>query len=117
MVNDAVQKDHGNVICIERDPILTYDINHHCRLINTCDFELNGYEGFYGFICGLYSQNYDITSVFVDSFLKITASRDSTELERFIEKLENLEKKTGINFVLSISADISSLPEAVKKYV
>lgn len=117
MVNTAVEHDHGSVICIEKDPILTYDINHKCRLINTCDYELKGYEEFYGFICGLYAQNYDITSVFVDGLLKIAGSRDLGELERFIARLEKFEKKTGINFVLSVSADIEDLPEGVKKYV
>ena len=28
LINTAVQNEHGNVVCIERGPKLTYDINY-----------------------------------------------------------------------------------------
>ena len=116
MVNETVEKEHGSVICIEQSPKLTYDINHHCRLIDTSDYEIAGFEGFYGFLCGLYSQNYDITAIFVDSLYKITGS-DSAAAEVFFAKLDKLAEKTGIQFTITISVEADALPEGLKKYL
>ena len=116
MVNETVEKEHGSVSCIEQSPKLTYDINHHCRLIDTSDYEIAGFEGFYGFLCGLYSQNYDITAIFVDSLYKITGS-DSAAAEVFFAKLDKLAEKTGIQFTITISVETDALPEGLKKYL
>ncbi|MGN1451218.1 MAG: hypothetical protein ACI4XQ_03885, partial [Eubacteriales bacterium] len=87
MVNEAAENESGSLICIEKSPKLTYDINHKCRLIDTVDYRVSGFESFYGFLCGLYSQNYDITSVFIDSLYKITDDSDAEHAREFFEKL------------------------------
>ena len=33
MINNAVQTEHGNVVCIERGSKLTYDIHYQIRLV------------------------------------------------------------------------------------
>lgn len=116
MVNIAVHEDAGSVICIERDPKLTFDINHRCRLIDTVDYDINGFEEFYGFLCGLYAQNYDITTIFIDSLYKITGSSDPGKTRKFFELLEKFSKRTGIKFIITISADPESIPEEVRRY-
>ena len=114
MVNETVQNEHGSVICIEKSQKLTYDINHHCRLIDTVDYAITGFEGFYGFICGLFAQNYDISTIFVDSLFKITGSEDPAATKQFFEKLDAFSKKTNISFIITISAELDALPEIVK---
>ena len=117
MVNDTVQKEHGSVICIERDPKLTYDINHHCRLIDTVGYAFSGFEGFFGFICGLYAQNYDISAIFIDSLYKITGSDDAAAVRVVFEKLDKFSEQTGSAFTITISADANDVPEIVKLYL
>jgi energy-coupling factor transporter ATP-binding protein EcfA2 len=117
MVNTAVNEEHGSVICIEPDKKLTHDINRHCRLIETNQFELAGYDGFFGFICGLYAQNYDITSIFIDNLYKIVKSSDEAEVEAFFVKLAKFSTETGIKFIITISVETDELPESVMKYV
>ena len=34
-VNDAVEKSNGNVICVEKETKLTYDVSHRARLVST----------------------------------------------------------------------------------
>ena len=117
MDNDTVHSEQGSVICIEKDPKLTYDINHHCRLIDTVGYSISGFEGFYGFICGLYAQNYDISAIFIDSLYKITGSSDAEAVKGFFEKLDKFSEKTGISFTVTISADASDVPDIVKLYL
>ncbi len=117
MVNETIQNEQGSVLCIEQSPKLTYDINHQCRLIDTVDYSISGFEGFYGFICGLYSQNYDISAIFIDSLYKITDSDNKEEAAVFFEKLGNFAEKTGIDFTITISAEVDKLPENAKAYL
>ncbi|MBR5520036.1 MAG: hypothetical protein IKU55_04895 [Clostridia bacterium] len=117
MVNETIQNEQGSVLCIEHSPKLTYDINHQCRLIDTVDYSISGFEGFYGFICGLYSQNYDISAIFIDSLYKITGSESAEECAVFFDKLGKFAEKTGIDFTITISIDAADLPESVKAYL
>ena len=108
LINAAVQNEHGNVVCIERGPKLTYDINYKIRLVEASSYDMKDYAFLKGFISGLYAGNYDITHVFIDSLTKIVPS-DASDLEVFGED-------NNIKFTVTISADASLATEGVKKY-
>lgn len=108
MCNTAVKESKGNVVFIEKDSTLTYDISHQVRLVSAADYAISDFTGLYGFIAGMCAGNYDITDVFVDSTLKIGGT-DMAALEVFVEKLAKLQ----VNLVLSISADKSEIPEKI----
>ena len=36
MINQAVQSEHGNVVCIEKGDKLRFDINYQIRLVDSC---------------------------------------------------------------------------------
>lgn len=115
MCNSAVADSNGNVVFIEKDNNLTYDISHKARLAVAEDYAVKGYESLYGFIAGMCAGNYDITDIFVDSTLKIGGS-ELKSLADFIEKLGDLSKKAETNVVLSISADKADIPERIAEY-
>ncbi len=105
LCNIAVAQSKGNVVFIEKDNTLTYDVNHQVRLVSAADFGICGFEALYGFIAGMCAGNYDITDVFVDSTLKIGGT-DMAALETFVEKMSKLD----VRAVLSVSADKSEIP-------
>ena len=74
MCNKATAESKGNVIFIEKDSTLTYDISHAARLVVADEYGIKGFEAFYGFIAGMCAGNYDITDIFVDSTLKSGAA-------------------------------------------
>ena len=115
MCNSAVADSNGNVVFIEKDNNLTYDISHKARLAVAEDYAVKGYESLYGFIAGMCAGNYDITDIFVDSTLKIGGS-ELESLADFIEKLGDLSKKAETSVVLSISADKADIPERIAEY-
>ena len=49
LVNAAVEKSNGNVVCIEKERLLTYNINYRARLVETDHYKVSGYDAFYGF--------------------------------------------------------------------
>lgn len=117
LINTAVQNEHGNVVCIERGPKLTYDINYKIRLVEASHYDMKGYEFLKGFISGLYAGNYDITHVFIDSLTKIVGV-DMTDrtTEEFLDWLNGFSEKNSIKFTVTISADAELAPEGIKKY-
>lgn len=117
MVNEAAEKESGSILCIEKSPKLTYDISHKCRLIDTVDYKITSFASFYGFLCGAYSQNYDITTIFIDSLYKITEDDDAERSAAFFEHLKYLSDRTGIDFVITISAEEETLPAIVKEFI
>ena len=117
LINTAVQSEHGNVVCIERGPKLTYDINYKIRLVEASHYDMKDYEFLRGFISGLYAGNYDITHIFIDSLTKIVPSEASDmAVENFLDWLNDFGEDNNIKFTVTISADASLATEGVKKY-
>ena len=117
LINSAVQNEHGNVVCIERGPKLTYDINYKIRLVEASHYDMKDYDFLKGFVSGLYAGNYDITHIFIDSLTKIVPS-EATDLavEDFLDWLNKFGEDNNIKFTVTISADASLATEGVKKY-
>ena len=117
MCNKATAESKGNVIFIEKDSTLTYDISHAARLVVADEYGIKGFEAFYGFIAGMCAGNYDITHVFIDSLTKIVASEATDHaVEEFLDWLNSFSEKNNIKFTVTISADASLATDGVKKY-
>ena len=59
-VSEAIEKSNGNVVCVEKQPKLTYDVNYRARLIDTDHYCVSGYDAFYGFLCGICAGAFDL---------------------------------------------------------
>ena len=114
-INDAVASSAGLVICVEKGMQLTYNISHKVRLIDADEYEIAGYDVLYGFVSGILSCNYDITDVFIDGILRV-GGRNFDELGAFFERLDKLTGKK-VNVTATVSADVSTLPVSVTKYI
>ena len=116
MINNAVQTEHGNVICIERGNKLTFDISYQIRLVESSQYDIADYTALKGFVSGLYAGNYDITHVFIDSLTKIVGGQCDNDTENFLDWLNNFGEKHNIKFTITISDDASLATEGIKKY-
>lgn len=108
MCNAAVEQSKGNVVFVEKDNTLTYDLSHKARLVSAEDYGIVGFDALYGYVAGMCAGNYDITDIFVDSVLKI-GGNDMEALAAFVERLGKLEA----HIVMSVSAEKSELPARV----
>ena len=116
MINSAAKDEPGNVVCIEANPTLTYDIHYHIRLIDAHEYKLTNFDLFRGFISGLYAGNYDITHIFIDSLTKIVGGECDNQTEQFLDWLNKFGEQHNIKFTITISDDASLAPDGVKKY-
>ena len=117
MVREAVAKESGDVICIEKDKKLTYDVPYQARLIDTSDYGINSYDLFIGFLCGIHSGNYDITHFFIDNFYKIVNDDADDRLAEFVKWLDGFCTSEGLEVVISISKDPAAAGEELKKFI
>ena len=117
LVKDAVNEGNGDVVCIEKERKLTYDIPYQARLIEAGAYDIGSYEFLKGLICGIHSGNYDITHVFIDNFYKLVKDRSEESLADFIRWLDFFSEKENVQFVISISADSDNMPEIVKSHI
>ncbi len=117
-VNDAVHVSSGNVVCVEKETKLTYDVNYRARLVATDVFAISGYDAFYGFLSGICAGDHDITDIFVDATYRIAEDTDRTgdALSAFLKKVEALSKISDTKFTFTISSDLADLPEAMFEY-
>ena len=114
-VNAALDKSNGHVVCVEKETKLTYDVNYRARLIATDDYDVKGYDAFYGFLAGICAGNHDITDILVDATLRI-GGRDYAELAAFLEEIYELASVNEKNFVFTISADKDELPASIYNF-
>ncbi len=115
MANEAIKTSKGSVIFIDDDTRYMFDLRHEVRFIDASEYGSDSPEMFFGFLCGLLAQNYDISMIFVDAFMKLVKT-DIEKTEVFFTRLAELGQRHNVEFVLSVSVDDSVAPEFVKKY-
>lgn len=115
-VNGALKESLGNVVCIEKGQKLRYDLKYNVKLINIEEYGVKGYDELFAFVAGISAANYDVTHIFLDGLFKI-CERDYTKMEVFFDRVAHLAGPNEINFVFTVSADLSELPESVKNYI
>ena len=116
LVREAIDREQGDVICIEKSKHLTYDIPYQARLIRTDDYGVKGNTMLYGFLSGLHAGNYDITHFFIDDLNKILDDRSNEALEAFLARLDAFGQRENVNFTITINADPANAGEGLKKY-
>ena len=117
LVVEAVNIANGDVVVIEKEQKLTFDIPYSARLVNASDYPVGSYEFIKGFICGLHSGNYDITHILIDNFLKMVDEKSPEALAEFVGWLEGFSNRENIEFVLSLSLTPEELPEQLTQFL
>ena len=117
LVRVAVDEEQGDVVCIEKDKNLTYDIPYQARLVHASEYGISNMERMAGFISGLAAGNYDITHVFIDNLYKIIGQPDDAVLAQFLAWLDQFGEAQQIVFTVTVSADPEGYGDAIKKYL
>lgn len=114
--NATIKDSIGSIVYLDKSSKHMYELSNKIRLINVQGYHLSDSSGFLGFVCGIISQDHDLESMFLDSFLKL-ACLEGEDITETIDKLEYISETYHVNFILSVSLDADELPEKVKKDV
>lgn len=105
LANDSVENSKGSVIFINKNHRLMYDLKYRIRVICMEDFEhITNSDEYIGFIYGIISLDHDIETIYIDSILK-HADVSLGDLPEFVERLKDISKNYGMDFVVSLSAE------------
>lgn len=114
--NNKVETEKGNVVYIDDDNRCMFQLDRRIRFVSTKEYNLKNYSDFYGFLCGILSQDYDVSSVYVDGLFNIIDGNIEDVAHLFYD-IENLTKMNNVDFYLNISVEKEKMPEDIKKYV
>ena len=115
-VNGEIKAIAGNIVYLDKNTKHMYELNNKVRLIDVSQYMVENSSEFMGFVCGIISQDHDLQQMYFDNFLKISCL-EGQDITPIVEKLEKLSKKSDVDFILSVSMDISELPESLRDKV
>ena len=116
MANASLNEVSGSVVFINKNHRLMYDLKYRIRVVCMEDFEqVTNVDEYIGFLYGIISQDHDIERLFIDSILK-HADVHLEDLPDFLERVNEISVKYGIDFYISLSAAREELGDIVNKY-
>ena len=116
LTNATARDAVHDVVFLDDDNRYMFDVDHKVRFINAEDYHINNTDMFIGFVCGMLSSNFDIGTVFIDAFLKLSHT-ELDKVEPVLKTLAELGTKHQVDFVLSFSADPEELPAVLRELV
>ncbi len=116
MANSMMKITDGHIVYVDIDHSHMHNLSYNIRLINADDYPLDSNREFFGFVCGILSQDYDIKTIFIDGLLK-NAKIDANRVDTLIHKIENVSETNHVDFIISVCADKEELPESVQQYI
>ena len=115
-IKDAVVNAHGDVVCIEYDKKLTYDLPHKVRLVDSKEYGISNPDMLKGLLSGLHAGNYDITNVYIDNLYK-TIGKDRAAGEEFLLWCAKFAEDNFMEITVTVSDDPEGASEEIKKYL
>ncbi len=113
MANAEVKTATGNLVYLDDDNRCMYDLQHEIRFINTSDYGIDNIDKLYGFVCGILSGDFDISSIYIDG-LKNMIKKHNVDLEALLESFDKLFADINAYIVISGSEEP---PEFLAKYI
>ncbi|SFH57011.1 hypothetical protein SAMN05192551_101571 [Tindallia magadiensis] len=115
MANEAVKKTKGHVVFIDYDTSRMFQIDYRARFMHLNEYNIANENEFLGFLCGVVASNYDIDHIFIDGLMQISET-ELENMDHFFDRLDKLEKKFNITFVIGISWEDEIIPEYLGRY-
>jgi hypothetical protein len=115
-VNSEIKEASGNIVYLDKNTKHMYELNNKIRLVDVSEYDFSNCDEFYGFICGIISQDHDLEQVYFDNFKRI-ACIDDSDLEAALDKFAALSEARKIKFCISIAAEEAVIPAKYKENI
>ncbi len=117
MANTTLKTTKGHIVYIDLDSSHMYDLRHEIRYINISDYPIDVYQEFFGFMCGILSEDNDISEIFVDGLLKQAHIDSIAESDALVSKLKAVSDKFDVRFIFSVNCTECDLPDFLKPFM
>lgn len=117
LANSHLDKVKGDSVYIDDDSRYMRQLDRKIRFISTEDFGVTDCNSFYGMLCGIIAENYDIENIYIDGLLSIV-SCSIEETSYLFNRLKSLSTKFGIDIFININYECENdIPEFIRGYV
>jgi len=113
MANTLVKTNNGHIVYVDADESQIFRLDYSIRLVQTAEYPLKTSSEFFGFVCGILSQDYDINTVFIDGLLK-NAKIEVDQIGMLLDRVNEVGDRYNIHFIISLCCDEADVPEAYK---
>lgn len=117
MANVALKTTKGHIVYIDLDSSHIYDLKHEIRYINISDYPIDNYKEFFGFMCGILSEDNDISEIYADGLLRQAHIDEIIASNELVSKLKKVSDKFDVRFVFSVNCDECNLPDFLKNFM
>jgi hypothetical protein len=116
LANDRIENSDGNVIFINKNHRLMYDLKYTIRVVCMEDYEeITNSDEYIGFIFGIISSDHDIEAIFIDSILK-HADVSTEDIPEFLDRLARISEKYEIEIIVSLSARPEDIGDSIRNF-
>lgn len=116
LANKQVDGTKGASVYIDNSLKHIRQIDNRIRFISTNDFDMAGHQNFYGLLCGILSENYDIENIYIDNVLDKEISKPQ-EFEQGFKKIQNLSDNFNLKIYININYEEDEIPSFIKEFV
>lgn len=116
IANECIKEADGSIVFIDHDSKYMYDLKRDIRFVNASDYRIDGPKMFFGFICGIAAQDFDLENLFIDGFRKIVHHELAT-LEGLFADLVEFSERRGIRIIVSINCRPDEAPDFLRALV
>lgn len=114
--NEYKKGAKGNIIFIDDDSTNARLVDREIRFIATDEFNVEVCNAFYGFLCGIISNDYDVEHVYIDGLLSILKCSLEETRELFF-KLSKLCEEYKVKIFINVNNEkIEEMPLFIKEY-
>ncbi len=116
MANEAIEQAKGSIVFIDHNNQYMYEVKREIRFVDVSRFEIDGPKMFYGFLCGIAAQDYDLEAIYIDGFLKIVHHELDT-LEGLFVQLKKFAEDCKLNITISINGNPKTAPAFLTEFI
>ena len=117
LANERILISKGDSVYVDDDARRMRQLNRKIRFIDTNELEVVDIDSFYGLLCGIVSQNYDIENFYIDALSNIV-NRNIPESINLFKKLKEFSQRYSLNIFINLNCEcIDDLPDFIKEYV
>ena len=117
LANRQLKDAKGDSVYIDTNSKNRQQLKRNIRFINITELGILDFEGFYGLLCGIISQNYDVEKIYIDHLSNTLNLVNESSIKLFT-KLKDFSENFNVDLYINLSCDNKeNLPYYIKEYI
>lgn len=117
LANRQLKDAKGDSVYIDTNSKNRLQLKRNIRFINVTELGILDFEGFYGLICGIISQNYDVEKIYIDHLSNTLNLLSESSVGSFI-RLKEFSQRFNVDLYINLSCDNKDdIPYYIREYI